>query len=592
MTVTVETGEEVLRGRTRLIVGPDRAWIPTELEQGGKAAGVAVSLYGLRSSRNWGCGDFTDLEPVIDWVAQDLGGGFLSLNPLHAIANRQPFNTSPYLPASIFFRNPIYIDVERVEEFAGAGRARALLESPEVQAEIRSLRESPYVEYERVYDLKLRFLALAFAGLQESSSSGSPRGAAFEEYCRREGDFLERFATYCALDEWIHANHPDVWTWPEWPEEYRDPETPAVRMFRETYRERILFHKYLQWLTETQLEEAQRYAKRKGLSIGIYHDLALATDRCGSDLWAHRVFYASGCRVGSPPDDFSPNGQDWGFPPPNEERRREDGHRFFAESIRRNCRHGGALRIDHVMRLFRLFWIPDGMGAVDGSYVREDQEDLLRIVALESVRQQVLIVGEDLGTVEPSFREALARFGILSYRLFYFERNDQGDFRSPLEYPRQALVSVTTHDLPTLAGYWLNRDIEARRQAGLLGGEDAYRAQLSARAADKQEILDALHRLALLPEWFPKNASEVPELTGELHNAITGFLASTPSMLMVLNQEDLVKETEQQNLPGSTWQYPNWRRKTRFTVEELRSSGQAKDCTAMFRHWLEKTGRS
>lgn len=590
LEVTVSFEGETLRSETRLIVCPDRAWIPPELAHG-KAAGVAISLYGLRSARNWGCGDFTDLARVIDWVADDLGGSFVSLNPLHTIPNRQPFNTSPYLPASIFFRNPIYIDVERVEEFAESQRARALFESPEIQAELHSLREAPYVEYERVYSLKLRFLQIAFENLLERSRAGSARAAAFEDYCRQEGELLECYATYCALDEWIHDVRAEVWTWPDWPEEYRDPDSPAVGVFREANRQRVLFHKYLQWLTETQLAEAHQHGRGKGLSIGLYHDLALATDRCGFDLWAHRSFYASQCRVGAPPDDFSPKGQDWGFPPPSAARRREDGYRLFAESIRRNCRSGGALRIDHVMRLFRLFWIPDGMEAPAGAYVREDQEDLLRIVALESTRQKVLIVGEDLGTVEPSFREALARFGILSYRLFYFEKNDRGEFRLPEEYPRQALVSTTTHDLPTLAGFWLNRDIEARRQAGLLESDETCHAQLAGRAAEKQKILDVLHRAGLVPESFPRNASEVPELTGELHNAITGFLASTPSMLMVLNQEDLHKETEQQNLPGSTWQYPNWRRKTRFTVEELRSDGPAKDFTRMFRHWLQKTGR-
>lgn len=588
LTVAAPLGGETLQSETRLIVCPDQAWVPPDLAAGGKAAGIAISLYGLRSARNWGCGDFTDLTKVIDWVAEDLGGSFISLNPLHAIANRQPFNTSPYLPASVFFRNPIYIDVEAVEEFACSQRARALFESPETQAELRALREAPFVEYERVYSLKLRLLQVAFESFLERRQAGSARAAAFEEHCRQEGALLENYATYCALDEWIHARRPDVWTWPDWPEEYRDPDSPAVREFREANRERILFHKYLQWLAETQLAEAQQHARRKGLGIGLYHDLALATDRCGFDLWAFRSFYASRCRVGAPPDDFAPKGQDWGFPPPNAERHREDGYRVFADTIRRNCRSGGALRIDHVMRLFRLFWIPDGMEAADGAYVRENHEDLLRIVALESVRQKALIVGEDLGTVEPSFREALARYGILSYRLFYFERNSDGEFRAPEEYPRQALVSATTHDLPTLAGYWIARDIDARREAGLLAGEDAWRAR---REAEKQKILDVLHRAGLLPDWFPRNAAEVPELSGELHNAITGFLASTPSMLMVLNQEDLLKETEQQNLPGSTWQYPNWRRKTRFTVEELRTAGQAQDFTRMFRHWLEKTGR-
>jgi len=293
--------------------------------------------------------------------------------------------------------------------------------------------------------------------------------------------------------------------------------------------------------------------------------------------------------VGSPPDDFAPTGQDWGFPPPNSDRHREDGYRLFAESIRKNCRHGGALRIDHVMRFFRLYWIPDDSDATEGAYVKERSDDFVRILALESVRNQVVVVGEDLGTVEPDVRETLARFGILSYRLFYFEKNPQNGFRRNDEYPRRALVSSTTHDLPTLAGFWMGADIEARRAAGVLD-EAGYRAQSATRLLEKQKMLDVLFLQELLPEHLPRQAVEYAELTGELHNAIVGFLALTPSQLLAINQEDLTKELEQQNLPGTTWQYPNWGRKMRFTVEQLRS-GEARDFSAMFRNWIERSGR-
>jgi 4-alpha-glucanotransferase len=243
------------------------------------------------------------------------------------------------------------------------------------------------------------------------------------------------------------------------------------------------------------------------------------------------------------------------------------------------------------MRFFRLYWIPDGSDATGGAYVRDRHEDLIRILALESVRRKVIVVGEDLGTVEPAVRETLARFGILSYRLLYFERDLRGEFRPFSEYPESALVSTTTHDLPTLAGFWINEDIEARHRLGLIQDEESYRAQLAARMADKQRMLDLLARLGLLPPDFPRRAEHAPELTGELHNAVIGFLASTPSQLMLVNQEDLTKEIHQQNLPGTTWQYPNWSRKMRFTVEQLSTEKAARDFTAMFRHWLIRTGR-
>ncbi|MBX5495809.1 MAG: 4-alpha-glucanotransferase [Bryobacteraceae bacterium] len=573
------------------IVCPDRAWCPPELSgDSRKAAGIIVSLYGLRSDRNWGCGDTTDLEKMLDWLVEDVRGSFLGLNPLHAIPNRTPYNTSPYLPNCTFYRNFIYIDPTRAKEFAESPRAIRLFASEKFQKTLQSLRDSEFVEYEKVARLKIRFMKLLFRRFLENYRQGTACASEFEAWCRAEGELLDRYATYCALDEVLHKRDRNVWLWTQWPEEYRDPESPAVKEFARKHWRLVLFYKYLQWELDRQLEAVQRYAKSRNLSIGLYHDLALATDRYGSDLWAHRRFYVAGARVGSPPDDFSPNGQDWSFPPPHSEHHRDDGYRHFAETIRKSCRHGGALRIDHVMRFFRLFWIPEGMTAAQGTYVRENHEDLLRILALESVRQKVVIIGEDLGTVEPGVREALERFGILSYRLFYFEKHGDGRFRLPHEYPRHALVSPTTHDLPTLAGFWEGKDIVSRRAAGVI--DDAiYLAQMNDRLREKQKILDMLFSLNLLPAWFQRSAAQLPYLTGELHNAIIGFLASTPSLLLAINQEDLTKETQQQNLPGTTAEYPNWRRKMRYTVSQLRTEPEAGNFTAMIRHWISRTNR-
>ena len=408
---------------------------------------------------------------------------------------------------------------------------------------------------------------------------------------RGKGRLLELFATYCALDEYLHRRDAELWVWPQWPEAYRDPGSEETRAFRQKHWRSVMFYEYLQWQIDVQLAEAQQRALGRRMPIGLYHDLALATDRFGSDLWAHRPFFIGGCEVGSPPDDFSPSGQDWGFPPPNAERHREDGYRLFAESIRKNCRHGGALRMDHVMRLFRLYWIPDGLKATEGAYVKELADDFVRVLALESVRNRVTIVGEDLGTVEPEVRETLARFGILSYRLFYFEKHKDGRFRHPNEYPRQALVSSTTHDLPTLEGFWTGADIEARRAAGILDAA-TYEAQKADRKKEKQKVLDVLFQVNLLAPGLPRSAAEYPDLTGELHNAVVGFLALTPSQLLAINQEDLTKEAAQQNLPGTTWQYPNWARKMRFSLEELRTNPEAQSYTAMFRNWIVNAGRS
>ena len=575
---------------TRYIVTPERAWNDHLPARGRRAAGVAVGLYGVRSEHNWGCGDFRDLLGVIDWVAGDLEASFVSLNPLHAIHNRRPFNTSPYLPNCIYYQNFIYLDIEGMEDFLHSTCARRLRDSAAIEAEIRRLREVPFVEYEGVAALKLRFLKLAFVQFLREWRAGSPRAVQFREFCEREGDLLQKFAVYCALDEWLHRRDPNVWIWPEWPPQYREPDSDATRTFQQKHWRSVMFYQYLQWQIGLQLHRAQQRARTRKMSIGLYHDLALATDRFGSDLWAHRPFFVSGCRVGSPPDDFALEGQDWGFPPPNAEVHRANGYRLFAETIRRNARYGGALRMDHVMRLFRLYWIPDGSDAAHGAYVKEVSLDLLRILALESVRNRVLIVGEDLGTVDPAIRETLEQFGVLSYRLFYFEKDAQGEFRRYREYPRQALVSSTTHDLPTLAGMWAGADLDARRAAGMLD-QAAFDAQSRTRLLEKQKMLDMLFELELMPADLPRGAKDYPALSGELHNGIVGFLALTPSQLLAINQEDLTKELDQQNLPGTTWQSPNWGRKMRFSLEQLRDDSEARGYTAMFRHWILKSGR-
>jgi 4-alpha-glucanotransferase len=519
-------------GEARLVVCPRRALAPE-----GRMAGVALSLYGLRSSRNWGCGDFTDLRAAVDAFA-DAGADFIALNPLHAIANRQPYNTSPYLPQSSLYRNFIYLDVEKI----GAGiPGLGLVTLPGMDI----LRGSEFVEYEMVAELKLG----ALRDLHETflNSGGSPD---FDRYVESEGDLLHTFAVYCALDFEMHRQNPDVWLWTQWPEEYRDPRSQNVRVFAEKHRENVQFFKFLQWHIDRQLAEVQAHAISKGMRIGLYHDLALATDRFGADLWANRSFYVAGARVGAPPDDFSPRGQDWSFPPPNREAHRQNGYELFAQSIRKNARHGGALRIDHVMRFFRLYWIPDGMDAASGAYVRDYADDLLGILALESVRGKFVVIGEDLGTVADEVRQKLGETGVLSYRVLWFSKHPDGTFQRPDEYPWRAAVSTTTHDLPTIAGFAAGRDIEARREAGLIS-ESEYHERAATRMEEKARLDEALRNAGF--EGDP-----------------IGFLLSTPCALAIMNQEDLTGEIDQQNLPGTTHEYPNWRHKMKVAVEDLR----------------------
>lgn len=547
---------------------------------GPRRAGIAISLYSLRSRRNWGVGDFRDLEDFGAWAAESAGADFIALNPLHAIPNRQPYNTSPYLPASTYYRNFLYLDVEGVEQFREPS-VQSEFQSARVQDELASLRGAEWVEYERVAALKLHFLRLCFRHFDW-------RAPGFEAFLAREGELLEQYALYSALDEHLRATLPGVWIWTQWPEEYRHPDSPACARFAREHQRDLMFHCWLQWLMDVELDHAQQAMRAAGMSIGLYHDLALATDRFGCDLWSNRDHFIESCRVGAPPDDFAPEGQDWSFPPPNTARHLEDGYRLFAASIRNNARHGGALRMDHVMRLFRLYWIPEGHSARDGAYVHDRWRDLLGVLALESHRGKVRIVGEDLGTVTQEMRDALTHWGLLGYRLLYFERDGDG-FLAPEKYTPFAVASIATHDLPTLAGFWQSADIQARRDAGLLPNPADYERQTADRARARQSLLDTLHRHGFLASETPRDAASVPELTPHLRDACWDFLASTPCELMVVSEEEMTGESRQQNLPGSTVA-TNWRRKMRVAIDDLPQLEMA-DASRRLRAILRRQGR-
>ena len=530
----VQTPELLTFAEAHFVVVPERA---KKVDR--RMAGLAVSLYGLRSERNWGCGDFTDLRAVVEAFAP-MGAAFIALNPLHALANRQPYNISPYLPECAFYRNFIYLDVEKVS--ADCVGSLNLLD--ETRAEITALRASEFVEYERIAKLKLYALGKIFGRLIAQGGS-----VAFDAYRTEQGALLEDYATYSALWEEMHARDAGLWLWPDWPQEFRDPRSPTVADFAKEQRTRILFYQFLQWQLAAQAAEVHALALEKGMPIGLYHDLALATDRSGADLWAYGDFYMAGAKSGAPPDALAPAGQDWGFPPPNRERHRADGYRLFAQSIRSAAAQGGALRIDHVMRFFHLYWIPENSEATRGTYVQDYADDLLGILALESVRGNFVVVGEDLGTVTNEVRQKLLETGILSYRLLMFERDASGRFHGPGEYPAHALVSTTTHDLPTLSGFALYKDVDARKAAGLASEAD-YEIQKADRAHEIESLARTLSSAGLAGDPL-------------------GLVLATPCLLAAVNQEDLTGETEQQNLPGSTWQYPNWRRKMRVAVEDL-----------------------
>jgi len=582
----------VLQRAVALIVCPDRAYEAPESDGGDRAAGLGVALYGVRSGRNTGIGDFGDLRRLTRWATRALGVRFIGLNPLHAIRNRYPYAHSPYLPLSSRFVNHLYLELEAMPEFAASDAAQRQLAA--AAPLLARLRATPHIPYDEVDAFKKGVLRTLFAEFLASSwdrAGDNPRRKRFEDYLAREGQALQQFALFQALDAHLSAAGECDWSWRLWPEGFRHPAGPDASAFLEQRREEVLFWQYLQWQLDEQLAQVNLDAGLAGLTLGYYHDLALAVDEHGADTWALQDLFAAGARVGAPPDEFNAAGQDWGFPPPHLQRDRAQGYRAFASQIRHACRHAGLLRIDHVMRLARLFWIPDAMPASEGAYVRYRQSDLFGILALESVRNRTVIVGEDLGVVPDGFRETMAAEGLCSCRLMWFERHKDGSCLTPEEYPHDAMVSITTHDLATFAGFWSGHDLLTRRASGLYPDEPSFNQALESRQQERRRLLELLIASGLLGPERLGSLGEPADPDGELHNAVVALLCRTPSRFFLLAQEDLFKVLDQQNVPGTVTERPNWVWRMPLTVEELESAPAVRDFVRMYHTNLERSGR-
>ena len=573
--------------RLTLIITPGRCYTPPALEAGGRVWGPALQLYAVRSRRNWGIGDFTDLRDAIE-VAGRAGAGIVGVSPLHALFPHDPDHNSPYSPSSRRFLNVLHIDVEAVPEFAGCEAARALFATPEFQSRLRTLRTAELVDYRGVAEAKLAALRAIYAHFREwHLARGSTRGDAFRAWRQAGGEPLLRFALFHALLEDFHGHDDTLWGWPAWPEPYRDPCSQAVRDYLATNRERVEFHAWLQWLAEEQLAACGRRSLERGLGVGVYQDLAVSADRSGAESWAWQGIYAQTASIGAPPDDFNRNGQDWGLPPPVPDALREAAYAPFVATLRANMRHAGALRLDHVMGLMRLYWIPEGAPPGEGAYVHYPFEDLLGILALESSRNRCLVVGEDLGTVPDAVREALGPLGVLSYRVLLFEREAGGEFRAPAAYPAQALAAATTHDLPTLKGMWSGRDLELRARLGLYPSEEQRQRQVLERTQDRARLLAALAREGLLPAGMTVHADPAMAMTSALALAIHVFLARSPARIAIVQMEDVLEQLEQVNLPATSTEYPNWRRKLPLDLEEWAADARVIALAEALRHARE-----
>jgi len=574
-------GGPALEGATTLIVTPDRCLTVEEVVPAGRTWGISLQLYALKSAEDWGLGDFGGLGRFAE-VAAGLGAGLVGLNPLHALFPADPHHIGPYSPSSRSFLNILYIDVAGVPELAGTPDARTRIASAAFQTALAQARAAELVDYPAVSALKLPVLEALHATFQ-ALEPAHPRKAAFEQFRRTMGEALRRHALFEALHEHFYRQDPSLWMWRHWPAAFQSPGTPEVQAFAGTHAGRIDFFAYLQWEADRQLGEAAARGRAAGLGVGFYRDLAVAAHPGGAAAWGDSSILVQGANVGAPPDQFNLKGQNWGLSPLSPLGLREAAYAPFVTLLRANMRHAGALRIDHVMALQHLFWIPED--GSDGAYVAYPFQDLLRIVALESRRNRCIVIGEDLGTVPDGFRPALEKVGILSYRVLYFERGADGTFKPPSDYPVDAMATVSTHDLATFKGFWTGRDLGWRQRLDLYPDAASRDKDAWDRGVDRWRLLQALSREGLRPASYSNDEGDQP-FRPELSAAVHAYMARTPSRIVMAQIEDALGETEQPNLPGTVDEHPNWRRRLACTVEELVENSEVRQIVAPLRHAL------
>jgi (1->4)-alpha-D-glucan 1-alpha-D-glucosylmutase len=574
--VRVELADASARAaQVRIIAAPARAYQPAALQNGGRVWALATQLYSLKRDDDWGIGDFGALHELVGMAARS-GAAAIGLNPPHSLFHDDPEHVSPYSPSSRQFTNPLYLDVPAIEDFGECEAARQLVHSEPFRQRLADLRGLRHVDYAGVTAAKYQTLKLLYENFRNLhlSQANDPRGEAFREFQARHGEALKRYATFSTLREHFGGGDPAMRYWRHWPEEFRRAESSAVKTFAADNIERVEYFEYLQWQSDLQMERAGLRSLSLHLPVGLYGDLAIGIDSGGADAWANQDVVVDGFSAGAPPDPWAHLGQNWGFPPLDPRALRRTGYRMFADVLRANMRHTGALRIDHVLGLRRMFFVPNGRPAAEGAYVDYPFDELLAVVILESHRNQCLVVGEDLGTLPPGIQEALQAACLYSYRLLYFERDHEGRFKRPGDYPAEAVAAVSTHDLPTLAGYWSGSDIGLRDRFGMLATPEERVKADQERTGERQGLVAAMRQEGLPVD----DANDVtPRL--ELHR----YVARTPSRLAIAQLDDAIEEPDQINVPGTHREYPNWRRRYTQTLAEIFADPRAQALFAVMR---------
>ena len=529
-----------------LVVCRDRAY------QGGETAprrmwALAVQLYGVRSPRNWGCGDFSDLAALVD-LAADVGAAGVGLNPLHALFEDRAADASPYAPNSRLFLNPLYIDVDAVPEFPG-------LQAAGLEDEVERLRRRDIVDYDGVAKAKTRALNVAYEAFLRQGSI--ERRQAFDRFRHASGSTLVRFGCF----EWLRRKfgHP----WWEWPQAWRRVDDEKLAALRQSEAISIGLFEFVQWLAHEQLDRCRARASERRLPLGLYLDIAVGVRSDGFDAWCDQDAILAGMAVGAPPDALNTAGQNWGLAGFNPAGLEERLFEPFRRMLKASMRYAGAIRLDHVLGLKRLYLVPHGVRASQGTYVRFPFEAMLAVAALSSQQYRCVVVGEDLGTIPENFRETLADWGIWTYQVMLFERSGAGVFFPPQSYRQNALVSFGTHDIATFAGWRDHHDLAVKQALGMDPGE-----------TDEQRhgALDALRQA--LQQHGLKTADFA---------AVARYLADTPSRLLVISVEDVLGVRDQVNLPGTTNEHPNWRRRLPVSLQDLKNQAALRSTAEIMR---------
>ncbi|UVE94988.1 4-alpha-glucanotransferase [Dietzia sp. B32] len=534
VTAVVEApGIDPVSGECTLLVYPSVIPVPAGIEER-RAVGLAAQLYQVRSDESWGVGDLADLGELAGWAGRDLGADFVLVNPMHAGEPFAPVSPSPYLPTTRRFSSPLYLRPELVPEYGElSDDDRRRVEGLAHTAAAANTDDT--IDRDGSWTRKLEALRILFT----VPLSGG-RAESFDRFVEQQGPGILGFATWSAL---AGAHGPD---WSAWPEDLQDPESEAVARFAEENSEEIRFHLWLQWLVGEQRAHAHRAAVDSGMRLGILHDLAVGVHPTGADAWSLNRSLARGVSVGAPPDVYNQRGQDWSQPPLRPDALAQEGYRPFRDIVRAALRDSGGVRIDHILGLFRLWWIPRGSAPTEGTYVHYDHEAMLGVLALEASRAGAVVVGEDLGTVAPGVRETLSELGVLGTSVMWFEQDDDAPI-PPEDYRRLCMASVTTHDLPPTAGYAELVHVDVREELGQLTGDVA--AERRGAAAEIEAFTSAVRERGLLEGDSPD------DLVVALHR----FVAGSPSLLFAVSVSDLVGDRRPVNIPGTSDEYPNWR---------------------------------